>query len=79
MEIKESIYELLKGDYNLCLLIATTLGIRVDSVQRWAYRGQYARVGNYRVVKIIMKYANLTEDDFFEMEEVPTYKSPSNN
>lgn len=68
MEIKESIYELLKTDYNLCLLIATTLGIQVGSVKSWAYRGQYAKVGHYKVVKIIMEYANLTESDFFELE-----------
>lgn len=68
MEIKESIYELLKADYNLCLLIATQLGIQVGSVKSWAYRGQYAKVGHYKVVKIIMEYAKLTEDDFFEIE-----------
>lgn len=68
MEIKESIYELLKTDYNLCLLIATTLGIQVGSVKSWAYRGQYAKVGHYKVVKIIMEYASLTESDFFELE-----------
>lgn len=79
MEIKESIYELLKSDYNLCLLIATQLGIQVGSVKSWAYRGQYAKVGHYKVVKIIMEYANLTEDDFFDMEDTTIHKSLSNN
>lgn len=68
MEIKESIYDLLKTDYNLCLLIANTLGIQVGSVKSWAYRGQYAKVGHYKVVKIIMGYANLSEEDFFEVD-----------
>jgi len=70
MKVKEEIYELLKTDYDLCLLIADRLSIRVFAVRNWAYRGQHAKVGHYKVVKIIMEYANLTEEDYFEQELV---------
>jgi hypothetical protein len=70
MEVKEEIYELLKIDYALCLLIANRLRTQVGTVKKWAYRGQHAKVGHYKVVKIIMEYANLTEEDYFEQELV---------
>lgn len=83
MNIKESIFDLLRTDYNLRKLIADSLStneniVREGTVGKWAYRKQHAKVGNYMVVNIIKQYASLDDSEIFETETV-AYQSTSNN
>jgi len=68
MNIRESIFDLLKTDYPLRKKISDELDIREGTVLKWGYRKQHAKVGNYLVVNIIKSHCGINDDEIFEPE-----------
>ena len=66
MTIKDEIFNVLRTNYALRIVICTKVNTRVVNVERWAQRKSIPKWFVNEVVKIISEELNIDQDQIFE-------------